>query len=75
MEKKYGVQNADNTPASDSVTTTSGGINTSVVASCKVIYATETFTSDFKLSEHFTLGMMFDGGFNNKPIRSSILTI
>lgn len=66
MEKKYGVQNADNTPASDSVTTTSGGINTSVVASCKVIYATETFTSDFKLSEHFTLGMMFDGGFNNK---------
>ena len=24
------------------------------------------FTSNYKLSEHFTLGMMFDGGFNNK---------
>ena len=24
------------------------------------------FTSDFRISKHFTLGMMFDGGFNNK---------
>ena len=26
--------------------------------------ATDNFTADFRLSEHFTLGMMFDGGFN-----------
>ncbi len=28
------------------------------------ILAMTDFTADFKLSEHFTLGMMFDGGFN-----------
>ena len=26
--------------------------------------ATDNFTAEFRLSEHFTLGMMFDGGFN-----------
>ena len=26
------------------------------------------FTSSYRLSEHFTLGMLFDGGFNNKHI-------
>jgi len=30
------------------------------------INSTFNYTSDFKLSEHFTLGMMFDGGFNVK---------
>lgn len=30
------------------------------------IMATENFTADFRLSTHFTLGMMFDGGFNVK---------
>lgn len=31
-----------------------------------LIMSTQNFTADFRLSEHFTLGMMFDGGFNNK---------
>jgi predicted chitinase len=40
------------------------------------IMATDTFTADFKLSEHFTLGMMFDGGFNarHKLVDQSGLT-
>ena len=32
----------------------------------KRILSTSVFTSDFRLSEHFTLGMLFDGGFNAK---------
>lgn len=31
-----------------------------------IILNTENFNANFKLSEHFTLGMMFDGGFNNR---------
>ena len=36
-----------------------------------------TFTSSYKISEHFTLGMMFDGGFNvkHKLIPQNELTV
>lgn len=52
------------TPIEDSTPT--GGNNNTVPVDCQIIYATEQFTSDFRLSEHFTLGMLFDGGFNKK---------
>lgn len=44
-----------------------GGTST-IVKSSKhdQIMNTSTFTSDYKLSEHFTLGMFFWGGFNGK---------
>jgi predicted chitinase len=49
-----------------------------IVASSKQreILATEEFTANFRLSEHFTLGMMFDGGFNarHKLINQNGLT-
>lgn len=43
-----------------------GGNPNQVIADCTIIAATEEFTADFRLSENFTLGMMFDGGFNSK---------
>lgn len=42
----------------------SGGINQIVPANCDLIFATEEFTSNYRLSENITLGMLFDGGFN-----------
>jgi len=49
-----------------SVPTPAIGGGGSIVMSDKlnIILATGEFTADFRLSEHFTLGMMFDGGFN-----------
>lgn len=63
LDKKYGVQTPENNPAQDEAKAT-GGINIAVVASCQVIYNTQEFTNDFKLSPHFTLGMLIDGGVN-----------
>jgi len=63
LEAKYGVQTPDNTPAQDEATPT-GGTAANTIASCQVIYATQSFTNDFKLSANFTLGMLIDGGVN-----------
>ena len=63
IDAKYGVQTPDNNPAQDSADPT-GGTNATTQASCQVIYATESFTNDFKLSANFTLGMLIDGGVN-----------
>lgn len=63
MDAKYGEQNPDNTPALDEAVAT-GGSSITKQASCQIIYATETFTNDFKLSTNFTLGMLIDGGVN-----------
>lgn len=62
-EKKYGSE----VPAQqDSSTESTGGKDTSVIASCQIIYSTEEFTNDFRLSPNFTLGMLIDGGVNGK---------
>lgn len=55
-----------NTYESESYSPT-GGIN-SIVKSSKhaEIMNMKNFNSDYKLSQHFTLGMFFWGGFNNK---------
>ena len=44
------------------------GINKKFVESSRAqtILNTDEFTADCRLSEHFTLGMFFDGGFNNR---------
>lgn len=65
LAKQYGDQNPDNTPSQESAQP-AGGTDKNTVASCSVIYGTETFTNDFKLSQHFTLGMLIDGGVNGK---------
>jgi hypothetical protein len=64
LNKKYGEQTPENTPADDSSTEQTGGTDKNTIASCKVIYATEQFTNDFRLSKSLTLGMMIDGGVN-----------
>jgi hypothetical protein len=64
LNKKYGEQTPENTPAEDSSTEQTGGSDKNTIASCKVIYATEEFTNDFRLSKSLTLGMMIDGGVN-----------
>lgn len=42
------------------------GNDTSIIPSSKAgeILSSSDFTADYRLSKHFTLGMMFDGGFN-----------
>ena len=69
LDKKYGVQTPANNPAQDEAKPI-GGVNIAEVASCKVIYSTESFTNDFRLSQNFTLGMLIDGGVNgHNPLK------
>lgn len=56
----------------------SGGSGTAVPSSKEAeILAASGFTADYKLSKHFTLGMMFDGGFNvrHKLVAQNGLTV
>lgn len=53
-----------NTFIGDKVGATGGGGSIVPSKNQEIILATDNFTADFRLSEHFTLGMMFDGGFN-----------
>lgn len=63
LQKKEGISNT----TEGEVSKATGGASTVITPSRRdIILATQTFTADFKLSEHFTLGMMFDGGFNGK---------
>ena len=55
-----------NTVESETAPSSGGGGTILASAKQKEILAMSTFTADFRLSKHFTLGMMFDGGFNNK---------
>ncbi len=61
--KKHGEQTPENTPAQDEAKAT-GGSTDVAIASCALIFGMEGFAADFRLSPNFTLGMMFDGGFN-----------
>lgn len=61
MEEKYTV-----VPETIEEKPPTGGTDQKVPANCDVIFNTEEFTADFRLSENFTLGMLFDGGFNGK---------
>lgn len=64
LEEKYPLENVE---TKDSVVPTPKIIQP-VPANCDIIFSTEEFTSDFRLSENFTLGMLFDGGFNKTHI-------
>lgn len=58
--RKYGDQTPDNTPATESAQP-SGGTNVTVPASCEIIFNTDKFTGDYRLSPNFTLGMLLNG--------------
>lgn len=65
--REYQSQNGvSNTTQSGDVSGSGGG--GSIVTSSKQqeILSISNFTADYRLSEHFTLGMMFSGGFNAK---------
>lgn len=62
MREKYPAEEVETLEESKP----SGSTVTPVPANCDVIFATQEFTEDFRLSENFTLGMMFDEGFNRK---------
>lgn len=62
LESQYPID--DITAIDEAVPT--GGSNQIVPSSCDVIFNTQEFTSDFRLSQNFTLGMFFDGGFNKR---------
>jgi hypothetical protein len=68
LEKQYGPP-----PAASDEAPASGGVNTNVVTSCKLIDATETFPNDFRLSPNFTLGMLIKD--NNKLAAQQGLTL
>lgn len=53
-----------NTYVSEKASGSGGGGSITPTPRQSEILGTLNFTSDFKLSTHFTLGMMFDGGFN-----------
>lgn len=68
--KDYNQENAavhgkTNTYPSEEYSPTGNKVNPIESSKKEEILATGMFTADYKLSEHFTLGMMFDGGFNN----------
>jgi len=72
IDAKYGVQTPENNPAQDEAAPT-GGSDENTIVSCQVIYATESFTNDFKLSANFTLGMLIDGGVNgNNKLQNQV---
>lgn len=62
----YGAQNSDNVEYFESKTDLSKGLNVSKLASCVISDSQERYTADFKLSTNFTLGMLFNGGYNIK---------
>ena len=53
-----------NTYKSEEVAGTGGGGSIIPSKNQEKILAATDFSADYKLSEHFTLGMMFDGGYN-----------
>lgn len=64
IQASQGVSNTTQTAETKPAPSSSG---TAVETSRKQeIESTDSFNANFKLSEHFTLGMLFDGGFNRK---------
>lgn len=63
-EERTAQEGKTNTYESEKATGTGGGGSIVPSSRQKEILGTEIFTADFRLSTHFTLGMMFDGGFN-----------
>lgn len=61
-EKQYGPEPSTQEESPKAA----GGTEKNTVASCQVIYGMQEFTNDFRLSEHFTLGMLIDGGINGQ---------
>ena len=64
IEQITAQEGKSNTYVADKTSASGGGGSIVPSKNQEIILATDNFTADFRLSEHFTLGMMFDGGFN-----------
>lgn len=63
-QERTAQEGKSNTYESETATASGGAGTVKKSPMHDKIMSTENFTADFRLSEHFTLGMMFDGGFN-----------
>lgn len=66
LARKEGVVNAPDPVAAEEAPAASGGSGSRVSVDCKIIYNTNNFTNDYRLSKNFTLGMLIDGGVNGR---------
>jgi predicted chitinase len=66
QSRESGVANPPAPVNAEEPATASGGSNTDILVDCKVIYNTNNFTDDYRMSKNFTLGMLMDGGLNGK---------
>jgi predicted chitinase len=64
--RKEGIVGAPPPVASEESPPPVGGATSKVPVDCKIIYNTNLFTDDYRLSQNFTLGMLIDGGVNGK---------
>jgi signal transduction histidine kinase len=64
IEQTTAQEGKSNTYVGDKTSASGGGGSIVPSKNQEIILATDNFTADFRLSEHFTLGMMFDGGFS-----------
>jgi predicted chitinase len=62
ISRNNGVPNPPAASVDGSVDRPRGGGNQPIPVNCDVVFGTERFDNNFRLSEHFTLGMLFDGG-------------
>lgn len=65
-QERVAQEGKSNTFAGEDAAATGGGGSFVPSKRQEEILAMRDFTADFKLSDHFTLGMLFDGGFNVK---------
>jgi predicted chitinase len=61
-----GVVGAPAPVAAEEAPAASGGAGDRIPVDCKIIYNTNNFTNDYRLSKNFTLGMLIDGGVNGR---------
>ena len=61
-----GVVGAPDPVAEEEAPAASGGAGDRIPVDCKIIYNTNNFTNDYRLSRNFTLGMLIDGGVNGR---------
>jgi predicted chitinase len=64
--RKEGVVGAPPPVASEESPPPVGGASSKVPVDCKIIYNTNVFTDDYRLSKNFTLGMLIAGGVNGQ---------
>lgn len=76
-QERTAIEGKSNTYQSEKASATGGNNSVKPSPVQELILGSQDFTADYKLSKHFTLGMLFDGGFNvrHKLIPQNGLTV